>query len=431
MKTPTVYTRRNFLGNCGVASLGVAMPQFLLHTAESVAMQNGWERRSAAPLPGFKDDHVLVVVQLSGGNDGLNTVVPRTNDAYHRARPRLALQPRALLRIDDEVSLNVNMSGFKDLYDKGNVAIIEGVGYPNPNRSHFRSTEIWHTASDSDRFAPDGWVGRYFDNNCSGKPGPLVGVNIGAELPQAFDGTGGFGVAFESPRSFGYVAGRNGDDMRSFKMMNSKGHRTGNKTLDFLRHVTDSAVVSTERVQKIAGDSKNSVRYPQSGLARALAIVARMISGGLGTRLYYVTLGGFDTHANQENTHNRLMREYSEAISAFHRDLKKMRQSERVISMTFSEFGRRVGENGSQGTDHGTAAPMFVIGDAIMGGLKGKRPSLTNLDQGDLKFTGDFRSVYASVIHQWLNADPVSVLGREFPEFELIGDKTKQNLIST
>lgn len=421
MKTPTIHTRREFLANCGAVSIGMAIPQFLTHTAAAVGGQAGWEPGSGAALPGFKDDHVLVVIQLSGGNDGLNTLVPHTDDAYFRARPRLALRAKDCIRLTDDLSLNRNLSGLRELYDEGNVAIVEGVGYPNPDRSHFRSMEIWHAASDSDQILADGWVGRYFDNHCQGRPVPTAGVSIGEDqVPQAFEGTKGMGVAFSNPDQFGYIGGKMGDDTQSFRALNRPDASSRNKSLDFVRHVTANAMVSADKIHQVARKTRNTIPYPGGPVARHLSIVARMIGGGLGARIYYVSLGGFDTHTNQRGQQDRLLRLYSQGVSAFMKDLKSMGAGRQVTIMTFSEFGRRVGENANQGTDHGTAAPMFVIGEQVKGGLKGERPSLTDLDEGDLQFTTDFRSVYASVLNQWFSVDPATVFGREFPTLDLI-----------
>lgn len=419
MKKETILTRREFLGNTGVAALGLTLPAFLGHTALAVGKSAGWEPGSAAALPGFLDDHVLVVIQLSGGNDGLNTVIPHSDDNYYKLRPRLAL--RGQIRVNDEIALNNDLAPLRGLWDAGNMAVIEGVGYPNPDRSHFRSMEIWHTGSDSDVYEYSGWIGRYFDNSCQGRPQSTAGVYLGNELPQAFFGDKGMGVSFSSPEDFGYVAGDKGDDSRSFRRINSTSLATPNESLDFLRHMTEGAMSSADRVHEIAKLSKNEIRYPDTPLARSLSTVARLISGGLGTRLYYASHGGFDTHANQLGQQERLLRQWSEAVAAFMTDLSRLKQTRRVVVMTFSEFGRRVEENASGGTDHGTAAPVFLIGEPVRGGLHGARPSLTDLDAGDLKFTTDFRSVYASVLDQWFAGDPKVVLGREFDRLPLIG----------
>ena len=393
-----------------------------------------------------KDGTILVVLQMAGGNDGLNTVIPYADDAYHVARPRLRLAADQVLKIDNHIALNPRLAGLKSLYDEGHVAIVQGVGYPNPNRSHFRSTEIWQTASDADRTLSDGWLGRYFDNCCSGAD-PTVGVAIGEEAPQAFAAKNPTGVTFSRPEQFRFQPSERGNGRMSaeemfFRELNEAGAseessaavsndggsitaipgKTKNdlSTLDFLQRTALDAQLSSDKVLAIARKYKSSVPYPQGQLAASLNIIARMIAGGLPTRVYYASQGGFDTHAGQINTHERLMGEWNEAISAFVADLKQQGNFERVLLMTFSEFGRRVQENANNGTDHGAAAPMFVLGGAVKPGLFGKHPSLTELDHGDLKFSTDFRSVYGSVLDRWLKAPSEMVLGRKFPGLSIL-----------
>jgi uncharacterized protein (DUF1501 family) len=387
-----------------------------------------------------KDGAILVVLQMAGGNDGLNTVIPYADDAYHVARPRLRLGADQLLKIDNHIALNPKLAGLKSLYDEGHVAIVQGVGYPNPNRSHFRSTEIWQTASDADRTLSDGWLGRYFDNCCTGAD-PTVGVAIGEETPQAFAAKNPTGVTFSRPEQFRFRSSEPGNGRMSteemfFRELNEAGAgedsdaavsnaggsigaipgKTKNdlSTLDFLQRTALDAQLSSDKILAIARKYKSSVPYPQGQLAASLNIIARMIAGGLPTRVYYASQGGFDTHAGQINTHERLMGEFNDAVAAFVADLKQQGNFERVLLMTFSEFGRRVQENANNGTDHGAAAPMFVLGGAVKPGLFGKHPSLTDLDHGDLRFNTDFRSVYGTVLDQWLKAPSEIVLGRKF-----------------
>ena len=391
-----------------------------------------------------KDGTILVVLQMAGGNDGLNMIVPFADDAYHRARPRLSLPADQILRIDNYVGLNPKLAGLKSLYDEGHVAIVQGVGYPNPNRSHFRSTEIWQTASDADHTLSEGWLGRYFDNCCSGAD-PTVGVAIGEETPQAFAAKNPTGVTFSRPEQFRFRpsepdGGRMSAEEMLFRQLNetasgeeavaapdgaSVGAINGKtksdlSTLDFLQRTALDAQLSSDKILAIARKSKSTVTYPQGQLAASLNIIARMIGGGLGTRVYYASQGGFDTHAGQINAHQRLMTEFNDAVAAFVSDLKQQGNFERVLLMTFSEFGRRVQENANGGTDHGAAAPMFVLGGAIKPGLFGKCPSLTDLDHGDLKFNTDFRSVYGTVLDRWLKAPSQTVLGRKFPGLGIV-----------
>lgn len=420
MKECLLCTRREFLRATSILAVGAVMPRFLANTAAAADPA----LRAGAPIKGFKDDRILVVVQLGGGNDGLNTVVPFTDDAYHRARPRLALKGDRLIRINDQIAFNARMKAMKELADQGRLTIIEGVGYPNPNRSHFRSMEIWQTGVDSDRTSQTGWVGRYLDNACSGEAEPVAAVAVGSERPQAFGGRNGLGVAFSDPGSFGWTEGHGDAREENFRIVNTAS-RPRNETLDFLRKVTTDAVVSADRVRDAARRYRSRIQYPGDQFGASLQTVAKMIAGGLPTRIYYVTLSGFDTHANQQGSHDNLLQRFSDGISAFYRDLVAQGNADRVLIMSFSEFGRRVAENASGGTDHGTAAPMFLIGNPVNAGLAGQRPSLTDLDRGDLKFTTDFRSVYASVLEQWLGTDSQAILGRSFPQFDLIRQAVK------
>jgi uncharacterized protein (DUF1501 family) len=395
------------------------------------------------PITG-RDGTILVVLQMAGGNDGLNTVVPYGDDAYHQARSRLAFADNQILKIDDYLGLNPKLTGLKSLYDEGHAAIVQGVGYPNPNRSHFRSTEIWQTASDANCNETHGWLGRYFDNCCSGA-GPAVGVVIGEEMPQAFAAKNPTGITFSRPEQFRWRASEpgnghmsaeesffrqlNGSDEESASTAANDGSSIGTlpgqtksnlSTLDFLQRTALDAQLSSDKIRAIARKYKSSVPYPQGQLAAGLSIIARMIAGGLTTRVYYASQGGFDTHAGQVNAHARLMVEFNDAVSAFVADLKQQGNFDRVLLMTFSEFGRRVAENANGGTDHGTAAPMFVLGGSVKAGLVGRHPSLVDLDCGDLKFNTDFRSVYGTVLDNWLRAPSELVLGRRFPALTIV-----------
>jgi uncharacterized protein (DUF1501 family) len=392
-----------------------------------------------------KDGTILVVLQLAGGNDGLNMIVPYADDAYHQARPRLGIAADKVLKIDNYVGLNPKLTGLKSLFDEGRVAIVQGVGYPNPNRSHFRSTEIWQTASDADRTLSEGWLGRYFDNCCGGAA-PTVGVALGEETPQAFAAKTPVGVTFSRPEQFRYRSsepnsGRMSAEEFFFRQLNENGGgedaspsasegasigaiagkaENNLSALDFLRRTALDAQLSSDKILAIARKYKSTVPYPPGQLAASLNIVARMIAGGLPTRVYYASQGGFDTHAGQINTHERLMSEFNDALIAFVADLKQQGNFERVLLMTFSEFGRRVQENANGGTDHGAAAPMFLLGGLVKAGLFGKHPSLVDLDHGDLKFNIDFRSVYGTVLDQWLKAPSQLVLGRKFPALAIV-----------
>lgn len=308
-------------------------------------------------------DNVLVVIQLSGGNDGLNTVVPSQSREYRLARPHIAITS-GLHPLDQGLALHPAMSGFKRLYDRGQLAVINGCGYPQPNRSHFRSLEIWHTA-DPSCSNPQGWLGRYIHENAS----PLTAINIGSHLPQALA-----------------IEGRSVPSIQ---------------TAEDGRGVCNLAAYESD------------VAYP-AGLGKQLELVARMIDANVGTRVFYLQLAGFDTHANQLSQHETQLAQLSDSVAAFFDDLAVAGHGDRVAVMCFSEFGRRLAQNNSNGTDHGAAGPMFVVGPKVRGGIYGAHPSLTRLDHGDLKYTTDFRRVYGTVLDKWLGADSARVLGNRF-----------------
>jgi len=392
-----------------------------------------------------KDGTILVVLQMAGGNDGLNMVVPYADDIYYRSRPKLGLPADKVLKLNSYAGLNGKLTGLKALFDEGHLSVVQGVGYPNPNRSHFRSTEIWQTASDADRNESEGWLGRYFDNCCAGAD-PTVGVAIGEEMPQAFAAKTPTGITFSQPEQFRWrpsekVEGRMSAEESFFRQLNGSGggeetlltaseggsigaipgkSKTDLSTIDFLQRTALDAQLSSDKILAIARKYESNVPYPQGRLAASLSMIARMIAGGLPTRVYYVSQGGFDTHAGQVNAHERLMGELNDALSAFATDLKQQGNFDRVLLITFSEFGRRLVENANGGTDHGAAAPMFIVGGAVKPGLFGKYPSLSDLDYGDLKFNTDFRSVYGTVLDKWLRAPSQVVLGRKFPALPII-----------
>jgi uncharacterized protein (DUF1501 family) len=359
----TAFTRRLFLQQgMTLASMAATAPLFIQRAAPGMMRPQG-SGVSSAP-----EDRILVVVQLGGGNDGLNTVVPYGSSLYYKARPGLAVpapgdrrRQTPAIALDDArgIGLHPGLSGFKTLLDEGVAAIVQGVGYPNPNRSHFTSMDVWHTADTSAK--GHGWIGRYFDNTCRGTPVPDGAVAIGRAAPLAMQG------ALQQPATF------------------------------------ESAEAATARLPLVP--------YPGGPLARQLRTVGAMIRDGMRTRVYYATLGGFDTHANQAGPHAGLLRQLGDALHAFYRDLEAQGNSRRVLIMVFSEFGRRVGQNASGGTDHGTAAPVYLVGDAVRPGLLGDHPPLDDLDQGDLRFNVDFRSVYAAILEDWMGAPAAKILG--------------------
>jgi len=442
----TLRTRREFLRTTVLGSaLSWTLPAFLANTLSALQSEAA---DSATQITTGKDSTILVVLQMAGGNDGLNTVVPYSNDFYHRARPKIGLSADKIIKVDGDIGFHGALTGFKNLYDAGNLAVVQGVGYPNPNRSHFRSTEIWQTASDSEKIEKYGWLGRYFDNACSGAD-PTVGVTIGSQLPEAFFAKTPKGICFNNPQNYRFMA--SGATEESYKKLNelemssplpdggptmapeenSGGSiamlpagmpMTGGRAVDFISRTALDAQLSSEKVRDVAARVQNQAVYPGSVLGNSLKLVAKLIGGGLPTRVYYVSQGGYDTHTNQLGTQQRLLQDLGDSTKAFVDDLKAQGNMQRVLVMTFSEFGRRVNENANGGTDHGAAAPIFVVGNKVKAGLLGRYPSLAPQDlyQGDIKYNVDFRNVYASVLENWLKTKSAPILGKQFEPLALV-----------
>jgi len=420
------FSRRIFLQQgVTLASLAATVPSFIQRSAFGMMLPVGSMVSSQAGVP---EDRVLVIVQLAGGNDGLNTVIPFGDPDYYRARPTLAVAApdrggnQAALRVDgaDGVGLHPALADFKDLMDDGAATIVQGVGYPNPNRSHFASTDIWETADLAGR--GNGWIGRYFDCTCNGTPIPEGAVSIGRTAPQTLIGDVQKPVSFESADLFRWL----GEDLHGamadpYQRITRAGalDDDGESQAAFLMRTALDAQVSSERI-RAAVAKRPLVQYPRGNLARQLQVIGAMIRDGMGTRVYYASLGGFDTHAGQAGQHQNLLRQFAGAMRAFQADLKAQGNAGRVLTMAFSEFGRRVQQNGSAGTDHGTAAPMMLMGEMLRPGLLGTHPSLQDLDRGDLKFNVDFRSVYASILEDWMGAPSEKILGGRFRKAQLI-----------
>jgi uncharacterized protein (DUF1501 family) len=411
------------------------VPSFLDRTMMAMANPFG---ANAVQQPNGTDGKILVVVQLSGGNDGLNTVIPYADDVYHNSRPALSHAANEVLKIDDYIGLHPNLTAFKELYDKGSMAIVQGVGYPNPNRSHFRSMDIWQSGDPSTEVVTTGWIGRYFDNACPGAD-PKVGVSIGETAPLAMKGDHVNPLSFENPGGYRY----NGYDKTRYLQINQQATApqiepamalstaapnhsliqpamkkvtpiTAQSQLDFLSRTAMDAQVSSDQILRITANHDGPQPYPTNEFGNGLRTIAAMIAGGLPTRVYYVSLGGFDTHAQEKQRHDKLMTDLSQGVGAFWADLQKQNNADRVVMMTFSEFGRRVQTNASGGTDHGAAAPMFLFGPSLKPGVYAKHPSLSDLDQGDLKYEVDFRNVYASVLQSWMDTPSKPILGEQF-----------------
>jgi uncharacterized protein (DUF1501 family) len=402
---PPRVTRRSFLKS-GVAgfSLAATAPHFLSLSSRVFAAEPGADR-------------ILVVLQLSGGNDGLSMVVPHADPAYHRARRATRVDPGSVLQLPDGLGLHPDLKRLHGLFGDGRLAIVQGCSYPNPNRSHFTSMDIWHTASEKGRRLDTGWIGRAIDACCPRPDHPNNVVNLGQSIPYALEAKVNKPVSFEAPETYRW-AGNPGDKAK-FEELN--GPVTAQEQIQWLHRVAVDARASSEEVRAAAEGYASKAEYPRSRLAADLRTVAALIAGGLRTRVYYVSFGGFDTHNAQPNRYANLMRELDPAVGAFWADLKAQGLSNRVLVLAFSEFGRRLEENASQGTDHGVAGPMLLLGETVKGGLHGRHPSLTDLDEGDLKMGQDFRGVYAAVLEDWMAIDPRKVLDTSPRKLPLLG----------
>lgn len=408
-------TRRAFLNlsakGIGLLAFSPYAPQFLVQATHA-----------AVPAP-ETDRSILVVVQLAGGNDGLNTLVPFADDQYYRLRPTLGIAREKVLPTGDRCGLHPALAGLHRLYGDGKLAIVQNVGYPNPNRSHFRSTEIWETASASDEFAASGWIGRYLDNACAGQPADNhdpTAIHVTNGVPQSFQGN-------QPHPTFGLVPGggsrRDNEDTRRLleaMVRQPADATTGNDATGFLRQTFMDTLVTERKVQQVLGAYRPGTTYPGSPFAASLRNVAALIAARLPTRVYFVSLGGFDTHTNQLAAHANLLTQLSDGLAAFQRDLEDKKLADQVTTMTFSEFGRRPNENESRGTDHGTAAPLFVLGARVKGGLHGTAPSLELAKNQDLQFSTDFRRVYATMLDRWLQSPSEPVLNGRFEPLGIV-----------
>ncbi|MCC6407066.1 MAG: DUF1501 domain-containing protein [Planctomycetes bacterium] len=386
-------TRRQFL--IGGLAVTAAVP-LASRSANALGEPGAFGSRGDA------DERVLVVLQLSGGNDALNMVVPGRQDAYFKLRPTLALARGSLHRLDDDFGLHPSMGALAPLFADGRASLVHGVGYPQPNRSHFRSMEIWHTADPEHPPGTQGWMGRIADELAERAPGSLVALHIGdGDLP----------LALRAEKSFTpTLRGKNGLELRASAGPTRVARdgllaRDGRGELAFLRSAARTTYAAAERMGAIASRASKS-DYPNSRLAERLALVAKLVAGGFGTRLFHVELAGFDTHSRQAPVHAALLGELSGALAAFQQDLDAQGVGSRVTTMVFSEFGRRVEENGSKGTDHGAAAPVLFVGRTLRPGLHGTPPDLEALVEGDVPFTTDFRALYAALERDWLGVKP-------------------------
>ncbi len=340
----------------------------------------------------------LVFIQLNGGNDGLNTFIPYSDDLYYKYRPSIALPKDNILEKNKGMGFHPALKGMGTMLQNGDLSVIQNVGYPNPNRSHFRSQEIWQTASATNEYLNEGWLGRYLDLQCR-EHQPTAGINLDNTDVLALRGKEPNSVTIKNPQRF---LVRSNHEAETEKL-------STNPQLDFVRKIANSVTEGSESIQKaLAQATASETAYPQSGLGKNLEWIAKLIKGNLGAKTYYTSLSGFDTHDNQLGLHKTKLTELNDAVFSFYTDLKRAGLLPQVTTIVFSEFGRRVKDNGN-GTDHGTAAPMFVFGGGVKGSILGKNPNLADLDNSDLKHDIDFRSVYATLLQQKLQFAPATI----------------------
>lgn len=371
--------RRNFLTLTGTFTGGLlVLPDFL----HAFGTQNNL----------VIGEQCIVFVQLNGGNDGLNTFIPYDNPLYYDLRTKIALNKDVVIGKNKGMAFHPSLKDFAQMQQNGDLTVIQNVGYPEPIRSHFRSQEIWQTAADSNKYINEGWLGRYLDLQCNGHQA-TAGINLDSIDNLALKGMEPNSITVKDPNRF---------KIKSDREENVK--LSDNPQLDFVRKIANSVTEGSDEIQKALAKSKSEISYPKTDLSKNLEWIGRLIKGNLNSKVYYTSLGGFDTHDNQLAIHEKKLTDLNDALFSFYQDLKQAQLLQNVTVVVFSEFGRRVKDNGN-GTDHGTAAPMFIIGGNNKGTILGNNPDLANLDNGDLKYEIDFRSVYASLLKEKMNFD--------------------------
>lgn len=395
--------RRSFIKSSLLASSSLMIPGFL----------RSFQFLNESELSGYK---TVVVIQFSGGNDGLNTIVPYDNDLYHKLRPSISKEHADILKLSDELGFNKALQPLRSIYDKGQMLILNNVGYPNPNRSHFRSMDIWQTASSSNEYKTTGWIGRFLDASCKN---PYEALEADASLSLAMKGEQMNGMAVQDAKLLFQTTRE-----PFFKEVvdNTDVSMLDEDNMGYLYKTMIDTSQSAEYIFDQSKIYKSQTEFPKGAFGRQMKNITELIISGIKTRVFYVSLGGFDTHVNQVQTQDRLLKSYAEGVEAMVKELKKNDRFDNTLLMTFSEFGRRVKQNGSGGTDHGTASNLFLMsGKLKKAGLYNSGPDLSNLDEnGDIKFELDFRRIYAEVLQNWLKADADLILGQSFERLHVI-----------
>jgi uncharacterized protein (DUF1501 family) len=391
--------------NGSMIAVGLAAPKWLSTIAEADVLRVSKGGKPAG-------DTLLVVCQLSGGNDGLNTVVPYADSLYYKNRPTIGHHEDVVLKLNESLGLHPSMKGVHTLYKEGKVAVINNVGYPKPNRSHFKSMDIWQSASPDDKMR-HGWIGRYIDISMKNQaPNPIVALGLSTEKPLALVGENASIPCFASLTDVQNMLGDASSEklLRDIQGMDAM---SGSPTR-VVQQANKSALDAMSILSKELGKFAPKQTYGDDNFGKGFKQISQLIGASPTTRVVYFSAGGFDTHSRQLDTHAKLLENFSNAVLSFQREMEGIGKADKVVVLVFSEFGRRLSENASQGTDHGAAAPMFLIGGKVKGGIHGSKPDLTDLQDGDIKFKIDFREVYAATLDNWVGGDSEVVLGQKF-----------------
>jgi uncharacterized protein (DUF1501 family) len=404
-------TRREILKGGSLIAVGLVAPPWLSTIAHADVVRAAKGAKAAG-------DTVLVVCQLSGGNDGLNTIVPYANKLYYTYRPTVGIPEDKLLKIDEQMGFHPGLKGLAELYQQGKVAVIQNVGYPKPNRSHFKSMEIWQSASPEGNLK-HGWIGRHFDHQLSQNPlNPVVALGLSTEKPIALHGQAASIPCFASLADVKNMIG-DADAEKMLREIQGMDAKPGTATRA-VQQASTTALDALSILRKQVSGYEPKGTYANDAFGNGFKQIAQLVATSPATRVVYFSAGGFDTHARQPDAHEKLLTGFGNAVNAFQKEMEAIGKADKVIVLAFSEFGRRVQENASLGTDHGAAGPMFLVGSRVKGGLHGPIPDLQNLDNGDLRHTQDFRGVFATTLDGWMGGDSEVVLGQKFDRVDVL-----------
>lgn len=403
-------TRRELFRQGGMIAIGLMAPPWLSAIAQADILRQSRGKK-------VDPDNVLVVIQLSGGNDGLNTIIPWSNRRYYELRPTLGIPETQILKIDDSLGMHPALVGLHELYKEGKVAVVQNAGYPKPNRSHFKSMEIWQSGSPESSLK-HGWLGRHFDTKIKTGPlNPVVAIGLSTEKPRALNAAEASIPCFASLADIQNMVGEP-DAEKMLRQIQGADAKAGSDTR-VVQQANKTALDAMAMLRDKLSQFIPKQTYGTDAFGNGFKQIAQLVAASPQTRAIYFSAGGFDTHARQAETHQRLLKGFGDAMLAFQREMEAIGKADKVITLVFSEFGRRSYENASGGTDHGAAAPMFLVGKHIKGGMYGPIPNLSDLQDGDLKFTVDFRQVYATALEDWMGGDAGAVLGTSFPTIDV------------